>query len=108
MTLAIVNVFPEPVTPSKTWSRRPSSTPRTNASMARGWSPLGSYSDANSNGIKFTLSAKTLTTYGRDPPPVSPVLADVGSVGPSRNIPEMPSPARLVHATDADFPRGFD
>ena len=40
-TCAIVNVLPEPVTPSRTWSRRPSASPRVSCSMARGWSPVG-------------------------------------------------------------------
>ena len=36
MTLAIVNVFPLPVMPSRTWSLLPSLRPRTSASMACG------------------------------------------------------------------------
>jgi hypothetical protein len=41
MTLAIVNVLPEPVTPISTCEPRPSAMPRTRASMAAGWSPAG-------------------------------------------------------------------
>src|SRR5438105_3152959 len=41
MTLAIVKVLPEPVTPSKVWWGRPSPRPRTSCSIAAGWSPAG-------------------------------------------------------------------
>jgi hypothetical protein len=41
ITLAIVKVLPEPVTPIKTCDLFPSSMPRTSASMAAGWSPAG-------------------------------------------------------------------
>ena len=41
MTLAMVKVLPEPVTPSSTCSARPSSSPCTSVSMAWGWSPVG-------------------------------------------------------------------
>src|SRR5207302_5652921 len=44
ITLAIVKVFPDPVTPSSTTWRRPSWTRRVSRSIARGWSPRGSYS----------------------------------------------------------------
>jgi hypothetical protein len=44
ITLAIVKVFPDPVTPSSTTWRRPSWTRRVRISIARGWSPRGSYS----------------------------------------------------------------
>jgi hypothetical protein len=40
ITLAIVNVLPEPVTPSSTCSSSPNSTPRASASIASGWSPV--------------------------------------------------------------------
>jgi hypothetical protein len=42
ITLAIVNVFPEPVTPSSVWNASPSFSPSTSAAMAAGWSPAGS------------------------------------------------------------------
>ncbi len=48
ITCAIVNVFPEPVTPSRTWSRSCWFTPSTSAAMASGWSPLGSNSETMS------------------------------------------------------------
>ncbi len=41
MTLAIVNVLPEPVTPSSAWCGFPASTPAVNFSMACPWSPQG-------------------------------------------------------------------
>src|SRR5258707_15471769 len=41
MTDAIVNVFPVPVAPSRTWWLRPFWTPSIRRSMARGWSPVG-------------------------------------------------------------------
>src|SRR5262244_1910903 len=41
MTCAIVNVLPEPVTPSSTWSRSRRFSPATRSSIACGWSPAG-------------------------------------------------------------------
>ena len=41
MTLAMVKVLPEPVTPKSTCSERPFSTPAARASIASGWSPEG-------------------------------------------------------------------
>ncbi len=41
MTLAMVKVLPEPVTPKRVCSERPFSTPAARASMAWGWSPEG-------------------------------------------------------------------
>jgi len=40
-TLAMVNVLPEPVTPSRAWCRSPRLTPATSSPIARGWSPCG-------------------------------------------------------------------
>ncbi len=45
ITLAMVKVLPEPVTPSSTWSRSLALTPATSSAMAAGWSPLGSNSE---------------------------------------------------------------
>jgi hypothetical protein len=42
MTLAIVYVLPEPVTPRRTTWRRPDSTWRERSAIACGWSPRGS------------------------------------------------------------------
>src|SRR5665647_481881 len=44
IALAIVQVLPEPVTPSRVWWRRPPSRPSTRRSIAAGWSPVGSKS----------------------------------------------------------------
>jgi hypothetical protein len=41
MTLAMVKVLPEPVTPSSTWSRSPVFTPSISWRIASGWSPDG-------------------------------------------------------------------
>ena len=41
MTLAIVKVFPEPVTPSSVWKRSPRASPAVSSAIARGWSPAG-------------------------------------------------------------------
>src|SRR5687767_8496968 len=41
MTLAIVIVFPEPVTPRSVWNRSPRSRPAVSSRMALGWSPAG-------------------------------------------------------------------
>jgi hypothetical protein len=43
MTFAIVNVLPEPVTPSSVWKLRPSWMPSTSFTIAVGWSPAGAY-----------------------------------------------------------------
>src|SRR3569832_1930176 len=50
MTLAIVNVLPEPVTPRSVWNTSPSFTPSTSLSMAVGWSPAGGYGRNSSKG----------------------------------------------------------
>ena len=42
ITLAMVKVLPEPVTPSSTWSRSLPCKPATRSRMAAGWSPFGS------------------------------------------------------------------
>ena len=41
MTLAIVIVFPEPVTPSSVWNRSPRAKPADSSAIAFGWSPAG-------------------------------------------------------------------
>src|SRR5690349_9633448 len=43
ITLAIVNVLPEPVMPSRTWASLLRRRPSTSSSIARGWSPPGWY-----------------------------------------------------------------
>ena len=50
MTFAMVNVLPEPVTPSSVWYRSPRSRPPTSVSIACGWSPVGSKSETSLNG----------------------------------------------------------
>ena len=49
ITLAMVKVLPEPVTPSSTWSRSCERTPLTSSSIACGWSPSGSNSETTRN-----------------------------------------------------------
>ena len=49
MTLAIVNVLPEPVTPSSTWLRSPRLSPSTSSGIARAWSPFSSKSETSLN-----------------------------------------------------------
>ena len=49
ITLAMVKVLPEPVTPSSTWSRSFARTPLTSSSIACGWSPSGSNSETTRN-----------------------------------------------------------
>lgn len=44
MTLAIVKVLPEPVTPRSVWNLSPARTPVASSAMAVGWSPDGSKS----------------------------------------------------------------
>src|SRR5215472_2423344 len=50
MTLAIVKVLPEPVTPSSVWNASPSWIPSTSPAMASGWSPAGGYGRKSWNG----------------------------------------------------------
>ena len=45
MTCAMVNVLPEPVTPSRTCAGSPRSSPSVSSRMARAWSPLSSKSE---------------------------------------------------------------
>ena len=45
MTCAMVKVLPEPVTPSRTWSRSFSLMPSTSSLIAVGWSPFGVMSE---------------------------------------------------------------
>ena len=49
MMFAIVNVLPEPVTPSNTWCFMPFSSPSVSFAMAWGWSPVGAYSECSLN-----------------------------------------------------------
>ena len=41
MTLAIVNVFPDPVTPRSVCAGKPSLIPCVSSAIASGWSPVG-------------------------------------------------------------------
>src|SRR5450432_2559728 len=50
MTLAMLNVLPEPVIPRSTWQRSPLSMPRHISAIARGWSPRGMNSETSWNG----------------------------------------------------------
>ena len=49
ITLAKVKVFPDPVTPSRTWSFFPILIPAINFLIAWGWSPVGENDDFNLN-----------------------------------------------------------
>ena len=49
MTLATVNVFPEPVTPSSVWCLSPASIPAGSFRIAPGWSPAGSKGECSLN-----------------------------------------------------------
>src|SRR5260221_6811308 len=49
ITLATVNVLPEPVIPSRTWCRSEAPRPASSWSIARGWSPFGSKWVVNRN-----------------------------------------------------------
>lgn len=55
----MVNVFPEPVTPSSTWCLTLDAKLSVNALMALGWSPVGWYFEISSNLlIKVSLPVK--------------------------------------------------
>src|SRR5256885_5601913 len=47
IALAIVNVLPEPVMPSRTWASSPRRRPSTSSWIALGWSPPGWYGDTS-------------------------------------------------------------
>ena len=49
ITLAMVKVLPEPVTPSSVTSLTPDCKAETSSLMASGWSPDGLYSDSRMN-----------------------------------------------------------
>src|SRR5262245_57182439 len=49
MHCAMVNVFPDPVTPSSTWDLSPRFNPSTSSSMARAWSPPSSKAGTSLN-----------------------------------------------------------
>src|SRR6476661_6677763 len=49
ITFAIVNVFPDPVTPSSVWWRFPAATDFTSFAMACAWSPCGWNSELSEN-----------------------------------------------------------
>lgn len=53
ITLAIVNVFPEPVTPMRVWDFLPSFRACVSLSMASGWSPAGLKALFNLNMLIF-------------------------------------------------------
>lgn len=61
MTFAIVNVLPEPVTPSKVSNWLPSLKPFTSSSIACGWSPVGLYGACS---LKICCSFCTKVTSG--------------------------------------------
>ena len=47
ITLAIVNVLPEPVTPSSVLCLQPLRSASTSCAIASGWSPVGLYSETS-------------------------------------------------------------
>ena len=59
MTLAMVKVLPEPVTPSRTWSRSPVAAVATSSAMAEGWSPAGLYSECSRKGMCLRPSGRS-------------------------------------------------
>src|SRR5579859_5834400 len=72
MTLAIVIVFPEPVTPSNVWKRSPRSRPAESSAIARGWSPAGRNGAWRSNrgpAIEREIYSDPLGGRGEFPPP---------------------------------------
>ena len=94
ITCAMVNVLPEPVTPSSTWSRSYSPTPATSASIAVGWSPLGSYSDTSS---KWMPPSDLSGRSGRCGVQASPFLM-LGSPATSSAASEVRRRRRAGHA----------
>jgi len=59
ITLAMVKVLPEPVTPSSTCSRSPASAWATSSAMAEGWSPAGWYFVSSRKGMRFLLVGRS-------------------------------------------------
>src|SRR5205807_191910 len=67
-TFAIVNVLPEPVTPSRVWCLAPALSPSVRLAIASGWSPAGSYDETSSNiCLRRYHGSKERTTQGRAP-----------------------------------------
>src|SRR5690606_24502329 len=58
MTFAIVNVLPEPVTPSSVWCLLFARRDSTSVAMACGWSPVGAYSEASLNKPMWQQASK--------------------------------------------------
>ena len=56
ITLAIVKVLPEPVTPSRVWKLRPSFDAFDQLVDRRGWSPAGGYGWKSWNGESGKLT----------------------------------------------------
>src|SRR5437764_261600 len=72
MPCAIVNVLPDPVTPSSTCERSPRRSPSTSCAMAVGWSPRSSKSvsrvkRSEVDDIDEQVRSPDATTYGRVP-----------------------------------------
>src|SRR6266705_3382169 len=65
-TLAIVIVFPDPVTPSRVWKRSPRSSPRVSSAIAFGWSPAGAKGACRSNTALAILYVALQTLPARD------------------------------------------
>src|SRR5262245_25854233 len=59
MIQAIVAVLPVPVAPRSVWKRSPEETDAASSSIARGWSPVGRYSDVTrSSGTSRRLAER--------------------------------------------------
>src|SRR5512134_4055481 len=65
MTLAIVNVLPDPVTPSRTCRDMPWERPATSSRIASGWSPEGDNGDFRRNRFSTARSSSTHYTVTR-------------------------------------------
>ena len=65
MTLAIVNVFPEPVTPKSTWFLTPDFMFLVSFFMALGWSPVGLNFETSLNIFYNSLINQTYVLFVR-------------------------------------------
>src|SRR5471032_417737 len=121
ITFAMVNVLPEPVTPSSVWNDRPSSIHSTSVAIAVGWSPAGGYGWYSWNGEPSNrtnldssrvsavsssgVSDMRIRCLGREQIPILAVRAGAGLDGRSGLSEEVSGDLRQDFAQCPMFPR---
>src|SRR5258708_34328763 len=79
MRWVMVNVLPEPVTPSSTWSCSCRAMPSTSAAIACGWSPAGWNSDEMANRRPTSASGRSALRTG-----IVVTIVPIGAAGQGR------------------------